>query len=108
MSEAASEAEMADLPPSAKLVHLVLQENDRMTQSQVTEETQLAGRTVRDALGRLESAGLVTEEICLKDARKRVYTAKGTEPSESEPADSEPADSEPTEADATECTATCD
>lgn len=103
MSEAASEAEMADLPPSAKLVHLVLQENDRMTQSQVTEETQLAGRTVRDALGRLESAGLVTEEICLKDARKRVYTAKGTEPSESEPADSEP-----TEADATECTATCD
>lgn len=73
-SEGDSET-MADLPPSAKLVHLVLQENDRMTQSQVTEETQLAGRTVRDALGRLESAGLVTEEICLKDARKRVYTA---------------------------------
>jgi len=66
---------VADLPPSAKLVHLVLQEHSRMTQSEVTEETQLAGRTVRDALGRLESAGLVTEEICLKDARKRVYTA---------------------------------
>lgn len=79
MTEVASESEMADLPPSAKLVHLVLQENDRMTQSQVTEETQLAGRTVRDALGRLESAGLVTEEICLKDARKRVYTANGPE-----------------------------
>lgn len=78
MTEAAaddSEA-MADLPPSAKLVHLVLQENSRMTQSEVTEETQLAGRTVRDALGRLESAGLVTEEICLKDARKRIYTAE--------------------------------
>jgi DNA-binding MarR family transcriptional regulator len=75
VSDVATEAEMADLPPSAKLVHLVLQEHDRMTQSQVTEETQLAGRTVRDALGRLESAGLVTEEICLKDARKRVYTA---------------------------------
>lgn len=103
MSEAASEAEMADLPPSAKLVHLVLQENDRMTQSQVTEETQLAGRTVRDALGRLESAGLVTEEICLKDARKRVYTANGPEPSESEQAESEP-----NGADATESTATCD
>jgi len=68
---------MANLPPSAKLVHLVLQENERMTQSEVTEETQLAGRTVRDALGRLESAGLVTEEICLTDARKRVYTADG-------------------------------
>jgi hypothetical protein len=25
----------------------------------------------------LESAGLVTEEICLTDARKRVYTADG-------------------------------
>lgn len=78
MTEAASDSDsetMADLPPSAKLVHLVLQENCRMTQSEVTEETQLAGRTVRDALGRLESAGLVTEEICLKDARKRIYTA---------------------------------
>lgn len=77
MSEASSDAEdvVSDLPPSAKLVHLVLQENSRMTQSQVTEETQLAGRTVRDALGRLESAGLVNEEICLKDARKRIYTA---------------------------------
>lgn len=96
MSEAATEAEMADLPPSAKLVHLVLQENDRMTQSQVTEETQLAGRTVRDALGRLESAGLVTEEICLKDARKRVYTAESAE------------STEPAEADTAEGAATSD
>jgi len=78
MTDASVEADqeaVADLPPSAKLVHLVLQENSRMTPSEVTEETQLAGRTVRDALGRLESAGLVTEEICLKDARKRLYTA---------------------------------
>lgn len=88
MSEVASEAEMADLPPSAKLVHLVLQENDRMTQSQVTDETQLAGRTVRDALGRLESAGLVTEEICLKDARKRIYTANGPETGSADSSDS--------------------
>lgn len=79
---------MADLPPSAKLVHLVLQENDRMTQSQVTDETQLAGRTVRDALGRLESAGLVTEQICLKDARKRIYTANGPEAGGVESSDS--------------------
>nr|WP_237560318.1 winged helix-turn-helix domain-containing protein [Halolamina sediminis] len=89
MSDVATEAEMADLPPSAKLVHLVLQENDRMTQSQVTEETQLAGRTVRDALGRLEDAGLVTEEICLKDARKRVYTANSPESGEVDHAESD-------------------
>ncbi|SFP10661.1 MULTISPECIES: helix-turn-helix transcriptional regulator [Halolamina] len=91
MSEVATEAEMADLPPSAKLVHLVLQEHDRMTQSEVTEETQLAGRTVRDALGRLESAGLVTEEICLQDARKRVYTANSPD-SEPDPAEAETAE----------------
>ena len=41
--------EVADLPPSAKLVHLVPQEHSRMTQSEVTEETRLAGRPVRDA-----------------------------------------------------------
>lgn len=80
MTDIQSEADDAvrDLPPSAKLVHLVLQENARMTQTEVTDKTQLAGRTVRDALGRLESAGLVTEEICLQDARKRLYTADST------------------------------
>ncbi|GAA0204221.1 helix-turn-helix transcriptional regulator [Halobaculum roseum] len=64
----------ADLPPSAKLVHFVLDRDDQRTQTQLVEETALSARTVRTALGRLEDAGLVDESICLRDARKRVYS----------------------------------
>ncbi|MFC7098881.1 MarR family transcriptional regulator [Halobaculum marinum] len=64
----------ADLPPSAKLVHFVLDRDDERTQTQLVDETALSARTVRTALGRLEDAGLVTESICLRDARKRVYS----------------------------------
>lgn len=64
----------ADLPPSAKLVHFVLDRDDERTQTQLVEETSLSARTVRTALGRLEDAGLVSESICLRDARKRVYS----------------------------------
>jgi|GEM_PF-443133 len=70
-----SESEpFADLPPSAKLVHFVLDRDDERTQTQLVEETALSARTVRTALGRLEDAGLVNESICLRDARKRVYS----------------------------------
>ncbi|SHG91568.1 helix-turn-helix transcriptional regulator [Halobaculum gomorrense] len=64
----------ADLPPSAKLVHFVLDRDGDLTQTGLVEETALSARTVRTALGRLEDAGLVTESICLRDARKRVYS----------------------------------
>ncbi|MFC6793209.1 helix-turn-helix transcriptional regulator [Halobaculum halobium] len=64
----------AELPPSAKLVHFVLDRDDERTQTQLVEETALSARTVRTALGRLEEAGLVNESICLRDARKRVYS----------------------------------
>lgn len=65
---------LADLPPSAKLVHFVLNRDDERTQTQLVDETALSARTVRTALGRLEDAGLVDEAICLRDARKRVYS----------------------------------
>ena len=65
----------AELPPSAKLVHFVLaHDDDDRTQTELVEETALSARTVRTALGRLEDAGLVTESVCLRDARKRVYS----------------------------------
>ncbi|MXR40664.1 winged helix DNA-binding protein [Halobaculum sp. WSA2] len=71
----ASDSEpFADLPPSAKLVHFVLDRDDERTQTQLVDETALSARTVRTALGRLEDAGLVDESICLRDARKRVYS----------------------------------
>ncbi len=65
---------VADLPPSAKLVAKVLEYNDRLTQSQLAEETMLPPRTVRYALTRLEEVGAVDSRFSFTDARKRVYT----------------------------------
>jgi DNA-binding MarR family transcriptional regulator len=65
---------VADLPPSAKLVAKVLEYNDRLTQSQLAEETMLPPRTVRYALTRLEEVGAVESRFSFTDARKRVYT----------------------------------
>jgi DNA-binding MarR family transcriptional regulator len=65
---------VADLPPSAKLVAKVLEYNDRLTQSQLAEETMLPARTVRYALTRLEEVDAVESRFSFTDARKRVYT----------------------------------
>lgn len=70
----ASDDPLADLPPSAKLVHLVLDRDGARTQTELAEETSLSARTVRTALNRLEDVGIVTESICLRDARKRIYS----------------------------------
>lgn len=67
-------AELADLPPSAKLVHLVLERESPLTQGELVEQTQLSARTVRSALRKLEGRELVDEGVCLKDARKRLYS----------------------------------
>ncbi len=64
---------VADLPPSAKLVAKVLEYNDRLTQSQLADETMLPPRTVRYALTRLEEVGAVDSRFSFTDARKRVY-----------------------------------
>lgn len=63
-----------DLPPSAKLVAKTLEYNDRLTQSQLAEETLLPSRTVRYALNRLEEVGVVDSRFSFSDARKRLYT----------------------------------
>ncbi|WP_114578778.1 helix-turn-helix domain-containing protein [Saliphagus sp. LR7] len=65
--------ELADLPPSSKLVYKVLQHEHELTQNELTDETRLAKRTVRDALQRLESRGLVEEGIYIRDARQSLY-----------------------------------
>ena len=65
---------VAELPPSAKLVAKVLEYNERLTQSQLTEETMLPPRTVRYALTRLEEIDAVDSRSSFTDARKRVYT----------------------------------
>lgn len=66
--------DVADLPPSAKLVAKVLEYNGTMTQSQLADETLLPARTVRYALGRLEDVGVLDSRFSFADARKRIYT----------------------------------
>ncbi|MFC6823831.1 MarR family transcriptional regulator [Halopelagius fulvigenes] len=63
-----------DLTPSAKLAYVLLQRESPLTQSELVERTQLSARTVRNALDQLERADLVSKDICLHDARKRVYS----------------------------------
>jgi DNA-binding MarR family transcriptional regulator len=62
------------LPPSAKFVHFVLEHESDLTQVELTERTRLSARTVRSAVADLKSAGILEEEVCLRDARKRVYS----------------------------------
>lgn len=64
---------LEDLPPSAKLVYTVLTNEGELTQQQLAEETMLARRTVRDALTKLDSRGLIEEQIYPDDARQRLY-----------------------------------
>lgn len=65
---------VTDLPPSAKLVFVVLERHDRLTQSKLAEETLLPQRTVRYALDELRDAGVLREELNIMDARQRFYS----------------------------------
>jgi DNA-binding MarR family transcriptional regulator len=66
--------DVRDLPPSAKLVAKVLEYNDRLTQSELAEETLLPARTVRYALNRLEEQNVVDSRFSFSDALKRLYS----------------------------------
>ena len=65
---------VADLPPSAKLVFVVLEQHDRLTQAALAEETLLPQRTVRYALEELRDAEVLKEELNIMDARQRFYS----------------------------------
>lgn len=67
-------ADIADLPPSAKLVAKTLEYEDDSTQSELAESTLLPPRTVRYALTQLEENGIVTSHISFMDARQRIYS----------------------------------
>jgi len=68
-----SEEELADLPPSAKLVYKVLEYNGQLTQKGIVQESLLSARTVRYALERLEGIGAITEDVYFADARQNLY-----------------------------------
>ena len=63
-----------DLPPSAKLVAIVLEHNGTLTQRELAAESLLPERTVRLGLDKLQEVGVVESRTSLQDARKRLYT----------------------------------
>ena len=71
--EESDEENIADLPPSAKLVFKVLEYDGPLTQKQIVEESMLSARTVRYALERHENIGIVDENIYFADARQSLY-----------------------------------
>jgi DNA-binding MarR family transcriptional regulator len=64
---------LRELPPSAKLVAKVLEDDAPLSQGELAEESLLPDRTVRYALNRLGEAGLVESRYSFHDARKQVY-----------------------------------
>lgn len=64
----------ADLPPSAKLVYRVLEEEGEATQHQLADETHLPKRTIRYALERLDEIDVLEERPRLTDARQTWYS----------------------------------
>ncbi|WP_227357040.1 hypothetical protein [Haladaptatus salinisoli] len=64
---------LLELPPSAKLVYRVLEDDAPLTQRQVREDALLPARTTRDALTKLKERDIVEERLYVPDARKRLY-----------------------------------
>ncbi|MBV0923722.1 MULTISPECIES: MarR family transcriptional regulator [Haloarcula] len=64
---------LRELPPSAKLVAKVLEDDAPLSQGQLAESSLLPDRTVRYALNRLEESELVESRYSFTDARKQVY-----------------------------------
>ena len=65
--------DIADLPPSAKLVYKVLEYNGPLTQKGIVQESMLSARTVRYALERLDEIGVIEEDVYFADARQNLY-----------------------------------
>jgi predicted transcriptional regulator len=72
MTESDAE-DIADLPPSAKLVYKVLEYNGPLTQKGIVQESMLSARTVRYALERLDEIGVIEEDVYFADARQNLY-----------------------------------
>lgn len=63
-----------EVPPSAKLVWKVLEDEGELAQQDLVDETQLPARTVRRAVEQLEEVGAVERRFSTTDARYIVYT----------------------------------
>ena len=70
--------DVADLPPSAKLAYLVLQESGPCTPAELRARALLDDRTARRALERLQEDDLVEVDPDFSDARKMTYKVSDT------------------------------
>jgi len=66
--------EVRDLPPSAKLVAVVLEHNGTLTQRELAAKSLLSERTVQLGLNKLQQVDVVESRTSLQDARKRLYS----------------------------------
>lgn len=62
-----------DLPPSAKVVYLVLQADDELTRSALQSRTALPPQTLDDGLAALRDVGVVRRRTATGDARYSLY-----------------------------------
>ena len=62
-----------DLPPSSKFIYKILDQNGRMTQKALIEETMLSARTTRYGIKQLDDADLLESTPALRDARQTCY-----------------------------------
>lgn len=65
---------LEDLPPSAKLVAVVLANEGPLSQTELIEKSLLPQRTAREAITRLEERDLLNTRVSYSDARKRLYS----------------------------------
>lgn len=64
---------LIELPPSAKLVFRVLQEEHPLTAAEISERTLLPNRTTRYALAQLKEANIVETRPDVYDERRQLY-----------------------------------
>jgi len=62
-----------DAPPSAKFIFKLLTYEGALTQKEIIAETNLPGRTVRNALDYLLEGGIIQKRTTLKDTRQAIY-----------------------------------
>lgn len=66
--------EIADAPPSVKLVYLVLEAADEpVSQHELADRANLNVRQAREALATLDQYGLIDERPNLRDLREKHY-----------------------------------
>lgn len=63
-----------DLPPSAKLLFKIIEQEGSLTKQQLVAESRLSKQTTRLALNRLKDADLLDEAVSRSDARQSLYS----------------------------------